>query len=216
MEVVVKYMGVEGYRVDPYWGAIYQEDMKITQVYDREYVESRYGNIPEKVQRINEIRLGFVERMMTTFPDWKIIDYGCGTGSFVKFLRTKSFEAFGIDVADSFPKEFDALNNWIGPCRLMTFFDSLEHLVHPWEPICEYEPAFVIISVPDCAVLSFKHWKHRRYGEHLWHFDEASLTKFMHRLGYGRVFTSDAEDEVRGKNKVGMRNILTMGFERVW
>lgn len=212
----MSYMGVEGYSIDHYWGVVYQEDMKITQVYDREYVESRYGNIPEKVQRINEIRLGFVEKMMTTLPDWKIIDYGCGTGSFVEFLRAKHFVAYGIDIANSFPKEFDAVSNYVESCRMMTFFDSLEHLVHPWNPICKYKPVFVVISVPDSEISDFKNWKHRRYGEHLWHFDEISLTKFMHRLGYGRVFTSDAEDEVRGKNEVGMRNILTMGFERVW
>lgn len=52
-------------------------------------------------------------------------------------------------------------------------------------------------------------WKHRRPGEHLWHWSRDGLDFFMGRLGYRPLMHSNFEDEFRPYPEQSKPNILT-------
>jgi len=107
--------------------------------------EKDYGNAHHK-ELVPEI----VDFLRSTFPDlhkpfrgdknlpstyWSIMDFGCGTGSFLKAVRNASPEAtlLGIDVVRSLTmSEEDILfDGTFGPAdraAVITSFDTLEHL----------------------------------------------------------------------------------------
>ena len=43
----------------------------------------------------------------------------------------------------------------------------------------------------------FESWKHRKPDEHLWHFNRDSLNKFMERMGYVMISSTNIEDTIR-------------------
>ena len=102
-----------------------------------------------------------------------------------------------------------------GSYDVITFFDSLEHM-EDMEFVNDLNTKYVCISVPDCHYFSdewFDTWKHRKPDEHLWHFNEASLNKFMDRMGYDTINTCNLEDITR-KNNESYTNILTGIFKK--
>jgi hypothetical protein len=95
---------------------------------------------------------------------------------------------------------------------VLTFFDSLEH----FDKLPEFEAWGVIVSVPwyhpALGAEWFYRWKHRRPGEHLWHFTPETLANAMAINGLRPVFIGSPEDAVR-KNDGDWPNILTMVFK---
>ena len=77
---------------------------------------------------------------------------------------------------------------------------------------------FVMVSVPECHRPNdpawFMSWKHRRPGEHLWHWSRAGLTAFMRQLGYRELMASNFEDEFRPNPEQELPNILTGIYRR--
>ena len=78
-----------------------------------------------------------------------------------------------------------------------------------------------LISVPNCHYTNdgwFENWKHRRPDEHLWHFNKKSLDKFMERMGYVMISSTNLEDTIRKNNDQEEKNILTCVFKKlgVW
>jgi len=96
---------------------------------------------------------------------------------------------------------------------VVTFFDSLEHFVD----LPKIHAKFVVVSVPWYDGMAdekwFAEWKHRRPGEHLWHFNSLSLSLVFQRMGMREVYCGNPEDEIR-KGDGTRPNILTMVFAR--
>lgn len=99
---------------------------------------------------------------------------------------------------------------------LFVFFDVLEHLENI-EIVKDLKCKYIFISLPWCHFLSvdwFMNWKHRRFDEHLWHFNDRSLDKFMNRMGFTRITnTSNIEDLIR-KTSSEYPNILTCVYKK--
>ena len=101
---------------------------------------------------------------------------------------------------------------------VVTFFDSLEHC-EDIEFIKDLNTKYILISVPWCHWKEegdewFMNWKHRKPNEHLYHFDESSLLKFMKRMGYLSVDLGNYEDVIR-KPVDHRKNILTGLFKKI-
>jgi hypothetical protein len=58
----------------------------------------------------------------------------------------------------------------------------------------------------------FESWKHRRPNEHLWHFNDESLKKFVESQNYEFVNSTNIEDCIR-KTNYNYPNILTSIFK---
>ena len=96
---------------------------------------------------------------------------------------------------------------------VLTFFDSLEHFVD----LPRVNAKCVVVSVPwyhrNAGAEWFRGWKHRRPGEHLWHFNSVTLANVFLKCGMRIVYGGNPEDEVR-KTCGKLPNILTMVFRK--
>jgi hypothetical protein len=199
------------YRIHNSTDALMSRDRTIHAQYDHAYV-ARYEKYPE--QELSEIRAALFQRF---FPDADIVcDIGYGTGAFLRAVNDRSpwVHCWGYDVspypAPSFVRVDPDWQRTRWP--VLTFFDSLEH----FDQLPRFEADGAIVSVPwyhpALGAEWFYNWKHRRPGEHLWHFTPETLANVMEINGLRPVFIGSPEDAVR-KNDGDWPNILTMVFK---
>jgi hypothetical protein len=199
------------YVVDSATGALMSRDRTIRAQYDHAYV-ARYEKYPER--ELSKIRAALFRRF---FPDAEAVcDVGYGTGAFLREINRSSgwVHCYGYDVSPYPAPSFVKIDpNWqINRCSVLTFFDSLEH----FDELPRFKARSAIVSVPwyhpALGAEWFYRWKHRRPGEHLWHFTPETLANAMAINGLRPVFIGSPEDAVR-KNDGDWPNILTMVFK---
>jgi hypothetical protein len=187
-------------------------------IYDFEY-SNIYNDYGEKSNYLSYLRLGTLLGSVKKTPE-SILDVGYGNCSFLNAAKTIIPNCYGHDISDypvdenivrvdtMFNKHYD----------VVCFFDSLEHFddINIIDKLdCEY----IFISVPWCHNFSdewFLNWYHRRPNEHLWHFNEESLTKFFNENGFRKIHCSNFEDAIRKNPKLnGAPNILSAIFKKI-
>jgi hypothetical protein len=202
----------DGYEICKETGALKSISREITAHYDHAYVE-RYENYPQA--ELSRIRAEIVMKHAGQFEN--ICDVGFGTGAFLSEIghRNPMATLHGFDVSPYRPPHFVRIEpDWQEKeWDVVTFFDSLEHFVD----LPKVRAKVVVVSVPwfDCVAGEkwFAQWKHRRPGEHLWHFTSLSLSRVFQRMGMREVYAGNPEDAIRiGDGK--RPNILTMAFAR--
>lgn len=213
----------EQYIIDEATGAVRQRDLTVTQVYNPEYVSSRYNMYPRE-GHMSELRaIGVISLFRGVFGKklGSVMDFGCGNGSFLRScVAMDGVEAYGYDISE-YPITgvgVDRTRDIKMPVNCVTFFDSLEHLVSPDEVLDQLNCQFIFISLPWCHFADlgpdwFMSWKHRRPGEHLWHFSPCSISKLMHRHGFKLIQLGNREDEIRRSDSI-YPNILTASFAK--
>lgn len=207
---------LDGYYLDS-CGAIVQDSSPQVE-YDYEYIHSRYDQY-ETTREMSQLRTDLV-RYRIWPPVRSVLDFGCGNGDFLNVMADAGVHAYGMEKADyPFGPKIKIVSE---PIRTDLFccFDSMEHLENPRELIEKVTSPYVLISLPWCHQRVygdswFQSWKHRRPGEHLWHFDHLSLPKFMQQHGYETMYLGNPEDEIRRASGTDP-NILTMIFRKEW
>jgi len=197
-------------------GIIYQVD-KTHIAYDKEYINTRYVKYGELPTYMGYLRLGNIVGSIGKVPE-SILDVGYGDGSFLKVCSNIIPKCYGYDISTyPIPEKCQQINNISEDFYdIITFFDSLEHF-EDIEFVKNLKCNYICISVPYCIYKSdfwFEKWKHRRPNEHLWHFDQYSLTNFMVRMGYKALSSSNIEDTIR-RNESEQCNILTCVFSKL-
>jgi len=213
------------YQFDEDSGALRQKNLTVEAVYDEEYVRSRYDTYLT-TDAISRLRANIVEVFCPTYQLPGVLDFGCGNGSFLEEMSSRGWAAWGMDVSGykfwERPYSILKASNSSIPVDVVTFFDSLEHLPRPQAILKNLNCRYVVISLPwlptdgmniEEFVESFMAWKHRRYGEHLWHFNPATLSKMMENVGFYCVHVGNFEDRIR-KGDGTRPNILTAIFEK--
>lgn len=196
-------------------GIVYQID-KTHIDYDKDYVSNRYVKYGELPTYMGYLRLGNIVGTIGRVPG-TILDVGYGDGSFLKVCKNIIPKCYGYDIS-TYPiplgcNQVSDLSS--GFYDVITFFDSLEHF-EDIDFVADLKCNYICISVPHCHYKNdewFREWKHRRPNEHLWHFDQQSLTSFMKRMGYSIVSGNNIEDTIR-KNNIEESNILTCIFKK--
>jgi hypothetical protein len=202
----------DGYEICKETGALKSISREITAHYDHAYV-ARYENYPQA--ELSRIRAEIVMKHAGQFEN--ICDVGFGTGAFLSEIghRNPMATLHGFDVSPYPPAHFVRIEpDWQEKeWDVVTFFDSLEHFVE----LPKVRAKFVVVSVPWFHPFSneqwFENWKHRRPGEHLWHFNSATLSSAFEGMGMKSIYCGNPEDEIR-KPTDGLPNILTMVFAR--
>lgn len=185
------------------------------QSYDFQYVDERYNKYGEKGPQMAGLRLGYLIGNLGYIPK-SILDIGYGNGDFLK-VTEQGIESYGNDISGyPIPKGSKFVNNIFDKhYDVICMFDVLEHfedISFVKDLICDY----IYISLPWCHNFSddwFENWKHRRPDEHLWHFNETSITNFFKEMGFELVVHSNVEDIIR-KSTDNNPNILTCLFKK--
>lgn len=186
------------------------------QKYDTEYVTSRYNSYGEKGLQMSYLRLGV---LLGVIPDKinSILDVGYGNGDFLSICTDTISNCFGHDITNyGLPEKVtfveDITSNFYD---VICFFDSLEHF-ESISFVKDLRCNYVYISLPWCHYTTdnwFENWKHRRVDEHLWHFNDESLTNFFNECNFEKIHQSSIEDIIR-KSDSDLPNILTCIFKR--
>lgn len=198
-------------------GVIYQEDLLCTMDYTEGYITSSYGE--EEMLNISYLRLGFLISFLESVGKKgkiEILDVGYGFGHFLKVCSDYKFNAYGIDINNHDISKFAKIGSYSGYYDVVTFYDSLEHF-HSIDFIKDLNCKYILISMPLCHYFGdawFRDWKHRKYGEHLWHFSEEALVNHLKDCGYIVRLISNVEDSLR-VSSLPYRNIQTIIAEKV-
>tara|TARA_B100001939_G_C16900687_1_gene599813 strand:- start:449 stop:1120 length:672 start_codon:yes stop_codon:yes gene_type:complete len=181
-----------------------------------------YNSFDEKP--MNELRYNLMVSDMTKEEIYHlcILDFGYGSGTFVKYCFELGNDTYGYDIADTKLSHGTKINDiniiFEEEFEIVTFFDSLEHC-EDIEFIKNINTEYILISVPWCHWKKegdewFMNWKHRKPNEHLYHFDDISLKKFMKRMGFSCIKIGNFEDVIR-KSIDHRKNILTGLFKKM-
>ena len=189
---------------------MYQFEPIITAVYDARYAH-KYDAYP--CEAISKIRANFIERSVPCIKS--VLDVGYGNGSFLKEMRSRGCDVWGIDVHGEDFGVPEAAWDDRREYDLVTFFDSLEHF-ESFERLACLKSNAIAVSIPFRPPWFAKHpsqWRHFRPGEHLHYFSMKSLGHLMSNLGYVDFISSGfPEDAIRGK--IGKHNNIYTAIYR--
>ena len=182
--------------------------------YDKAYFQKymEYAKT-DKGRLITEERVKFLKWAMQDYPSYSVLDVGIGCGDFLQTISSDLPEVAGIDVCEE-------ANYWLHqrdmlakpqPYDVMTFWDSLEHIVHPQNLIRQYKPTYVLVSLP---IFKDTHHlfasKHFRIGEHCWYFTKEGFVQWMRR-GLDMYCVSMQHFE---SSKCGREDIMSFAFKK--
>ena len=188
-------------------GVAYQADMTAQRVpYGADYLAKvqAYEGSPIAT-KVHAGRLQMLRRHLK--PGASLLDWGAGSGEFVRDARGAGYAAKGFDViaetraalaaAGAFadePTGFDALTLW----------DTLEHLEAPDAVLSRVSwGAAVFVSVPIFRDLSrIRDSRHYRPGEHLYYFTAPGLIYWLALWGF-RFLESSAHEIRAGRDSIG-------------
>jgi len=186
--------------------------------YDIDYSDSRYSIFNDRGNILN-LRLGYIIGSIGKVPN-SLLDVGYGNGDFLESCKDFIPTLYGNDIQPAYPlvDGINFVNNITDQeVEVITFFDSLEHFTDI-EFVKNLKCKYVVISLPWCynGINDewFTNWKHRKPDEHLYHFNENSLEKFMHRQGFRMINYCNLEDKIRQDNTLSP-NILTACFQKI-
>lgn len=158
-------------------------DAELTAMYPADYYAYQIPAVPSKLERVARKLLGYEAR--TKDPDFaepgKLLDIGCGSGSFLLKMKAQGWEVAGIEpnrAAAALARE-QGLNVFCGPLDQAGFGDAsfdyiranhaFEHMTKPREALEEISRLLrrqgrLFLGVPNCEGLTAK-----IFGEFWWH-----------------------------------------------
>jgi SAM-dependent methyltransferase len=181
--------------------------------YDKQYYGGRHGFTAKRCDRR---RIRFVERHCRGQSRGKLLDIGCGDGSFLQTARTQGWDVWGVETHPDLARQK-------GLCVMETVeeaaqyapFDSItlwHVLEHFRSPVAEIERVSKLLSpkgrlfiaVPDWGSLQAKlfgpRWLALDLPRHLFHFTERSLVHLLstHRFRCLETRRSELEYDLMG------------------
>ena len=137
----------------------------------------------------------------------KVLDFGCGWGSFLSVCNSFGFETYGIDKSmerrsgghvEIYPS-LDELNK--KKFDVVTMFEVLEHVNNPFEILKQLAEVMVqdgvlILETPDCtgvtSIVDYQSYLNIHPLEHINGFTPATLQSIAERAGFRRIRISVA------------------------
>jgi len=186
-------------------------------MYDRSYEikYSRYESTPTG-RDIQNLRCEIVRRHLKLGPKYYLLDFGCGVGSFVKFMDTDHYiNVEGFDINPHV--KFCDISVLFKRYDIVTFWDSLEHLKNPIQIIKGLNPKYLFICSPSIddwgrGAKELNQWRHYMPQEHCHYFCKNSLTHLLSFCGYKILEVNYDESKLRRGG--GDKNIITIAAKK--
>jgi 2-polyprenyl-3-methyl-5-hydroxy-6-metoxy-1,4-benzoquinol methylase len=132
----------------------------------------------------------------------KLLDFGCGTGSFMQYMNENSWETFGIeaskearevslktgsiivgDIKELSDQSYDVITLWHVLEHLHQLNETIEKIKERLDP-----NGTVFIAVPNYESFDSKNydvnWAAYDVPRHLWHFNKKSMTQLLENHGF--------------------------------
>ena len=137
----------------------------------------------------------------------KVLDVGCGTGFFPKYLMAKGYNVTGLE-PDADARKFavevnkinalplDALNKLESKFNCITMWHVLEHVYHLRIQLSTLTSlvapgGIFVIALPNYKCYDAKHygkfWAGYDVPRHLYHFDEETITSLMSKYNFEKI-----------------------------
>ena len=132
-----------------------------------------------------------------------ILDFGCGTGSFLNYFKSKNWETYGVESAEKARKEAQkTMENTIYSTlkeipkkkfAVVTLWHVLEHLQNPEKILKDFLPylennGIILLALPNKNSYDAHRykpfWAAYDVPRHLWHFSPHAIVKLMNKAGY--------------------------------
>lgn len=135
-----------------------------------------------------------------------LLDYGCGTGEFVKHMASHHWKINGIEPSNTARKKAEELINTSKPAifekleelppikyDVISLWHVLEHVPHPDQLLLKLKSLLnpngvIFVAVPNYesydAQVYGRHWAAYDVPRHFWHFTKTTLSEIFIKQGY--------------------------------
>jgi len=190
-------------------GFVYTAEVTPAEIYTEDYFRGKggYDFLGSWAMLYDQVRfpvvLSHIQRHVTS---GKVLDVGCGTGTFLKFMYDEGYEPYGLDVSafavDIVKKQFgfpvvqgtlDSISaNW-DKFDVITFFHVLEHVEDPISCLANSirpllrNDGIALIEVPNFGSIDSRvdgeSWEDLKLDQHISHFTISTLKKCVAASG---------------------------------
>ena len=162
-------------------------------------------------------RLGILSTYFNTndMEKMKVVDFGCGTGDFVRNGSKVFQECVGYDfTGPSITKERLLTEKW----DLMTAFDVIEHL-EDINFIFDINWNYCYLSFPETPqVNDWKEligWRHLKFNEHIWNLNSSGMKNLIEDHNCKVEVMGNFEDCIRKRWNPLLPNITSFLIKRI-
>jgi SAM-dependent methyltransferase len=142
----------------------------------------------------------------------RVLDVGCGSGDFLRFLKRRGWDVQGVEFSEeaaalarakSIPVHRGELASADFPDNsfdVVTLWHVAEHLPHPRAELAEIrrilrDNGLLVLEVPNSACLTLQlcgtHWRQLDVPRHLQHFTPATMERLLNEAGFDVVRQQD-------------------------
>jgi 2-polyprenyl-3-methyl-5-hydroxy-6-metoxy-1,4-benzoquinol methylase len=214
-------------------GQTWPQPENLAEFYERTYYGNRHGFTAAYCVRR---RLRFLRNIGLNSADRKLLDVGCGEGSFLMAAQQEGWSVAGTEINASPARDLGldvresiAEVSNLAPFDCITLWHSLEHLRDPMGSIAEIkklmkEEGVLLIAVPDAAGLqatwSGSDWLHLDVPRHLHHFSRTSLMRLLEQNGMHvqQSWHQEFEYDLLGWSQSALNKVLPLSnifFDRL-
>lgn len=171
------------------------------------------GHVPYEDRYEHDFNLAVGARIPKLLLQHRSLDVGCANGAFVAAMRSRGFQAEGLEINPVIAERAAArtrcpiYTSWAQVPRhcyaVVTYHDVFEHVVDPRAELDHVRTAMMfggllVVDVPDrddprAATMDWHHW---RPEQHLWHWREATLVPLLEGDGW---YICDVQRPIPGK-----------------
>jgi SAM-dependent methyltransferase len=189
-----------------------------------EYYGARHGITASICDRR---RVALVTKMAGPGRGRRLLDIGCGEGTFLEAARKRGWRAVGTELNSAPARQrglevFNSLDECAdqGPFDCVTLWHSLEHMKDPRAVIAKIrrlvaDDGFLLLAVPDFEGLQSKtfgaSWLHLDVPRHLYHFTATSIDGMLHQTEFVPVahWHQEFEYDLIGWWQSALNKVLT-------
>ncbi len=189
------------------------------------YTEDYYGNRHGVTGTwCDRRRLGLLNRVSGGLSERRLLDVGCGDGSFLLAARRAGWRVTGLESHPKLARQsgLDVVESWNElrpPFDCITLWHVLEHLPDPIEVVRRLKQNLatggcVLLAVPDArsasAIVAGSAWLHWDVPRHLFHYSRRSLEELFRTQGMEITFlnASEFEYDLMGWVQSGLNRLM--------